>query len=66
VSQSNVAQVTRYIAGQQKVYHLHFAGRSLVNVDLGEIGLSLARDKIAITVRETGGNIWLRKAGRRD
>jgi hypothetical protein len=66
VSQSNVAQVTRYIAGQQKVYHLHFAGRSLVNVDLGNIGLSVARGKIAITVRETSGNIWLRKVARRD
>jgi Tol biopolymer transport system component len=49
-----------------EVYHLHSAGRSLVNVDLGEIGLSVARGKIAITVRETSGNIWLRKVARRD
>ena len=36
-----------------EVYHLHFAGRSLVNMNLGDVGLSVARDKISITVRET-------------
>ena len=56
----------RTVGGPTQVYHLHFAGRSLVNVDLGNIGLSVARDKIAITVRETCGNIWLRKGARRD
>jgi hypothetical protein len=49
-----------------EVYHLHFAGRSLVNMNLGQIGLAVARDKIAITVRETSGNIWLRQAAGRE
>ena len=37
-----------------------------VALDLGNIGLAVARDKIAITVRETSGNIWLRQAAGRE
>ena len=56
----------RPIGAPIEVYHLHFVGRSLVNMNLGDIGLSVARNKIAIAVRETSGNIWLRQAARRD
>ena len=49
-----------------EIHHLHFAGRSLVNMNLGDIGLSVARDKIVLAVRELSGNIWMRQATRRE
>ena len=41
------------------VYHAHQRRRSMMNVNLETIGLSVARDKIAITMREITGNIWM-------
>ena len=41
------------------VYHAHRRRRSMMNVNPGVIGLSVARDKLAISMREITGNIWM-------
>ena len=42
------------------VYHFHSAALSPANVDRGFLSLSVARDKIALTLGEKTGNIWLK------
>src|SRR5262249_55215865 len=42
------------------VYHFHHAALSPANVDRGFLSLSVARDKIAFTLGEKTGNIWLK------
>ena len=41
------------------VYHAHQRRRSMMNVNPGVIGLSVARDKLAVSMREITGNIWM-------
>jgi Tol biopolymer transport system component len=41
------------------VQHFHGARRSLFNVPLGDIWISLARNRIAFPLGETTGNIWM-------
>ena len=41
------------------VYHAHQRRRSMMNVNPGAISLSVARDKLAISMREITGNIWM-------
>ena len=42
------------------VYHFHRAALSPANVDRGFLSLSVASDKIAFTLGEKTGNIWLK------
>ena len=48
------------------VYHSHSARASLLNMDLGELEISVARDKLVFNIAERRGNIWLRKPGLKD
>ena len=42
------------------VHHVHKARHSLFNVDtVGQLGLSVARDKIVFATSEITGNIWM-------
>ena len=43
-----------------EVFHAHTSRRSLSSIaSIGRIGLSVARDKIAIAMGEVTGDIWL-------
>ena len=41
------------------IYHFHHARRSLLNVTLNSLKLSVARDRIVFTMGERSGNIWM-------
>lgn len=41
------------------VFHAHEARRSLLNVGVGDLQLSVARDKLVFNMSERSGNIWL-------
>jgi len=43
------------------IYHSHHARRSLLNVELRLLKISVARDKIVFTMSERTGNIWMTK-----
>ena len=43
------------------IYHSHHARRSLLNVGLGALKISVARDRIVFTMGERSGNIWMAK-----
>jgi hypothetical protein len=41
------------------VFHAHNARRSLFNVGIGDLGLSVARDKLILNMSERTGNLWM-------
>ena len=41
------------------LYHFHGARRSLMNVGLGPLEISLCRDRIVFPMAERSGNIWI-------
>ncbi len=41
------------------IYHFHDARRSMLNVGYAALDLSVASDKIAFSMTELSGNIWL-------
>lgn len=41
------------------VYHFHRAGLSMMNAPLSNLGLAVARNRMAFTLREATGNIWI-------
>jgi hypothetical protein len=43
------------------IYHSHHARRSLLNVGLDPLKISVARDRIVFTMGERSGNIWMAK-----
>jgi Tol biopolymer transport system component len=43
------------------IYHSHHARRSLLNVGLAALKISVARDRIVFTMGERSGNIWMAK-----
>ena len=45
------------------VFHAHSALSSLLNMELGELEISVARDKLVFNVAERRGNIRLLKRG---
>lgn len=49
----------RPIGETEALYHFHSNRRSPMTVSLGELELSVARDKIVINLAELTGNIWL-------
>jgi eukaryotic-like serine/threonine-protein kinase len=57
-------RTTKHPTGEPiAVYHSHSARTSLLNMDLGELEIAVARDKLVFNVAERRGNIWLRKPG---
>jgi Tol biopolymer transport system component len=51
---------TRHPTGPPlSVYHLHTARRSLLNAGVLRLTIAVARDKIAFTIGEITGNVWL-------
>ena len=45
------------------IFHAHEARRSLVNVQVGALELSVARDKIVFNMSERSGNVWMMNIG---
>ena len=43
------------------LYHSHVSRRSLLNVSANSQDISVARDKIAFSMGEITGNIWMTK-----
>jgi dipeptidyl aminopeptidase/acylaminoacyl peptidase len=41
------------------IFHAHEARRSLANVGFGDLGISVARDKIVFNSSERTGNLWM-------
>jgi eukaryotic-like serine/threonine-protein kinase len=41
------------------IFHAHEARRSLANVGIGDLGISVARDKIVFNMSERTGNLWM-------
>ncbi len=41
------------------VFHAHDARRSLANVGIGDLGISVARNKIVFNMSERTGNVWM-------
>jgi hypothetical protein len=46
------------------VFHAHEARRSLANVGIGDLGISIARDKLVFNMSERIGNIWMIRLNR--
>jgi Tol biopolymer transport system component/DNA-binding winged helix-turn-helix (wHTH) protein len=47
------------------VFHAHEARRSMLNVQIGALDISVARDKIIFNMQERAGNIWMTTLGDR-
>ena len=47
------------------VFHAHQSQRSLADVGPGDLGISVARDKIVFNMSERRGNLWLMNTGGR-
>jgi serine/threonine protein kinase/Tol biopolymer transport system component len=57
---------TKRLAGSAiPIYHSHTSRRSLLNVAVNSLEISVARDKIAVPMGELTGNIWMTKLPRR-
>jgi hypothetical protein len=41
------------------MFHAHEARRSLLNVQIGALDMSVARNKIVFNMSELTGNIWM-------
>ena len=41
------------------IFHAHEARRSLLNIGKGDLGISVAVDKIVLNLNERSGNIWM-------
>jgi serine/threonine protein kinase len=41
------------------IFHAHEARRSMATVGIGDLGLSVARDKIVFNLSERNGNLWM-------
>ncbi|HLW80157.1 MAG TPA: hypothetical protein VKU44_11225, partial [Terriglobia bacterium] len=41
------------------IFHAHEARRSLANIGIGDLGISVARDRIVFNMSERTGNLWM-------
>jgi eukaryotic-like serine/threonine-protein kinase len=55
----------RLLGGAVPIFHAHDARRSLLNVQVGSLELSVARDKIVFNMSERTGNVWMMSLGDR-
>ena len=51
----------RPVGGPIAIFHAHEARRSLLNIGKGDLGISIARDRIVFNINERSGNIWMAK-----
>jgi hypothetical protein len=51
----------RLVGSTAPIYHSHTSRRSLLNVAVNALEISVARDKIAVPMGELTGNIWMMK-----
>jgi eukaryotic-like serine/threonine-protein kinase len=51
----------RLLGAPAPVFHSHASRRSLLNVGVNSLEVSVARDKIALPIGEITGNIWMAK-----
>jgi hypothetical protein len=49
----------RPLGAAAAVFHVHDARRSLLNVNIGALDMSVARDKIVFNMSERTGNVWM-------
>ena len=53
------------VGGAVPVFHAHEARRSMLNVQMGALEISVARDRIVFNMQERAGNIWMTTLGDR-
>ncbi len=58
------ASTKRAVGAPIAIYHSHLSRRSLLNIGVNSMEISVARDKIAVPMGEITGNIWMTKLER--